>query len=198
MAFLCGGAKPACPAYGTITGTLTAADVSVLPIGNADLVIPQGIAPGDFAGVLEAIQSGNSYVRRVLRMSIATQAAPPRESTSPSEAVRSSLKSPTTARVSTPRTTAKIRSRSVSALVGCANESRNSVGAWKFPVAFSGSPSRRWCLSRQPWVIRAPTLHPIDASPQGQVAFASRGLLELPLGQPIDEENLAKSSRRRL
>jgi hypothetical protein len=62
MVFLCGGAKPACPASGTITGTLTAADVSVLPVGNADSVIPQGIAPGDFAGMLEAIQSGNSYV----------------------------------------------------------------------------------------------------------------------------------------
>ena len=62
MVFLCGGAKPACPASGTITGTLTAPDVSVLPVGNADSVLPQGIAPGDFAGVIEAIHSGNSYV----------------------------------------------------------------------------------------------------------------------------------------
>ena len=62
MVFLCGGAKPACPASGTITGTLTAADVSVLPATNGDSVIPQGIQPGDLAGLLDAIRSGNSYV----------------------------------------------------------------------------------------------------------------------------------------
>lgn len=62
MVFLCGGAKPACPASGTVTGTLTAADVSVLPSTNTDSVIPQGIQPGDLAGLLAAIRSGNSYV----------------------------------------------------------------------------------------------------------------------------------------
>jgi hypothetical protein len=45
MVFLCGGAKPACPASGTTTGTITAADVSVLPATNGDSVIPQGIQP---------------------------------------------------------------------------------------------------------------------------------------------------------
>lgn len=62
IVFLCGGAKPACPASGTITGTLTAADVSVLPASNGDSVIPQGIQPGNFAGLVEAIRSGNTYV----------------------------------------------------------------------------------------------------------------------------------------
>ena len=62
MVFLCGGNKQACPASGTVTGTITAADVSTLPANNADSVIPQGIQPGDLAGVLEAIRSGNSYV----------------------------------------------------------------------------------------------------------------------------------------
>lgn len=62
MVFLCGGPKAACPTSGTVTGTITAADVSVLPATNGDSVIPQGIAPGDLAGMLEAIRSGNSYV----------------------------------------------------------------------------------------------------------------------------------------
>ncbi len=62
IVFLCGGAKPACPADGTITGTITAADVSVLPATNADSVIPQGIQPGNFAALLKAIRSGNGYV----------------------------------------------------------------------------------------------------------------------------------------
>lgn len=62
MVFLCGGAKPSCPASGTVTGTLTSADVSVLPATNGDSVIPQGIQPGDLAGMLEAIRSGNTYV----------------------------------------------------------------------------------------------------------------------------------------
>jgi hypothetical protein len=60
--FLCGGAKPACPASGTVTGTITAGDVSVLPATNSDSVIPQGIQPGDLAGLLKAIQRGDTYV----------------------------------------------------------------------------------------------------------------------------------------
>ncbi|HUA97468.1 MAG TPA: CHRD domain-containing protein [Terracidiphilus sp.] len=60
--FLCGGPKPACPASGTVTGTITAADVSVLPATNGDSVIPQGITPGDMAGLLTAIRTGNAYV----------------------------------------------------------------------------------------------------------------------------------------
>jgi hypothetical protein len=60
--FLCGGAKPACPASGTITGTITAADVSVLPVTNGDSVIPQGIQPGDLAGLIKAIRRGDTYV----------------------------------------------------------------------------------------------------------------------------------------
>jgi CHRD domain-containing protein len=62
MVFLCGGQKAACPASGTVTGTLTAADVSTLPASNGDSVIPQGIQPGDLAGMLKAVRSGNSYV----------------------------------------------------------------------------------------------------------------------------------------
>ncbi len=62
MVFLCGGAKPACPASGTISGTLTAADVSTLPATNSDSVIPQGIQPNDLAAMLSAIRSGNTYV----------------------------------------------------------------------------------------------------------------------------------------
>jgi hypothetical protein len=62
MVYLCGVKKPACPASGAVTGTLTAADVSVLPATNGDSVIPQGIPPGDFAGLLKAIRSGNAYV----------------------------------------------------------------------------------------------------------------------------------------
>jgi CHRD domain len=62
MVFLCGGPKPACPASGTVSGTITAADVSVLPATNGDSVIPQGIAPGDLAGLLTAIRTGTAYV----------------------------------------------------------------------------------------------------------------------------------------
>jgi CHRD domain len=62
MVFLCGGAAQPCPASGTVTGTLTAADVSTLPTSNSDSVIPQGIQPGAFAAMLAAIRSGNSYV----------------------------------------------------------------------------------------------------------------------------------------
>jgi len=60
--FLCGGVKPACPASGTVTGTITAADVSVLPVTNGDSVIPQGIQPGDLAGLMRAIRHGDTYV----------------------------------------------------------------------------------------------------------------------------------------
>jgi hypothetical protein len=56
MFFFCGGGgKPACPAAtsGTITGTAAAADI----LGP----VAQGIAPGDFANVVRAIRTGNSY-----------------------------------------------------------------------------------------------------------------------------------------
>jgi hypothetical protein len=62
VVFFCGGPKPACPASGTVTGTITAADVSVLPVTNGDSVIPQGIQPGDLAGLIKAIRSGHTYV----------------------------------------------------------------------------------------------------------------------------------------
>ncbi len=57
IAFLCGGGgKPACPGptAGTVTGTITAADV----IGPAG----QGIAPGQFAELLTALDEGATYV----------------------------------------------------------------------------------------------------------------------------------------
>lgn len=55
MAFLCGGGgKPACPTEGTVTGTITAADV----VGPA----AQGIAPGEFAELLRAVDAGVTYV----------------------------------------------------------------------------------------------------------------------------------------
>jgi hypothetical protein len=56
MIFLCGGGgQPACPATteGTITGTITAANVT----GPA----AQGIAPGDLDSALEAVRNGLSY-----------------------------------------------------------------------------------------------------------------------------------------
>jgi len=56
ITFLCGGgSKPACPeaTSGTITGTITPADI----IGP----VAQGIAPGGFAAVVRAIETGNSY-----------------------------------------------------------------------------------------------------------------------------------------
>jgi len=62
MVFLCGGHKPACPASGVVTGTITASDVSVLPANNPDSVIPQGVHPGNFDALIEAILTGNSYV----------------------------------------------------------------------------------------------------------------------------------------
>src|SRR4029450_12707107 len=56
MIFLCGGGgQPDCPATteGTITGTITAANVT----GPA----AQGIAPGDLDSALEAVRNGLSY-----------------------------------------------------------------------------------------------------------------------------------------
>jgi CHRD domain len=56
MIFLCGGGgQPACPATtsGTITGTITAANVT----GPAN----QGIAAGDLDSALEAVRGGLSY-----------------------------------------------------------------------------------------------------------------------------------------
>jgi hypothetical protein len=56
-AFLCGGGgQPACPAAtsGTITGTITAANV----IGPAG----QGVTAGDFAKLIRAIRAGVAYV----------------------------------------------------------------------------------------------------------------------------------------
>lgn len=47
---------------GRITGTITAAGISVLPATNADSVIPQGIQPADLNGMLEAVRSGITYV----------------------------------------------------------------------------------------------------------------------------------------
>jgi len=42
--------------------TITAADVSVLPASNGDSVIPQGIQPGNLAGLIKAIHNGDTYV----------------------------------------------------------------------------------------------------------------------------------------
>jgi hypothetical protein len=56
IAFLCGGGgKPACPATGgTVTGTITAANV----VGPND----QGIEPGSFAELVRAIRASHTYV----------------------------------------------------------------------------------------------------------------------------------------
>jgi hypothetical protein len=62
IVFLCGGLKPACPASGTVTGTISANDVSVLPATNGDSVIPQGINPADLGALLTAIRSGDTYI----------------------------------------------------------------------------------------------------------------------------------------
>ena len=56
MIDLCGGDKPACPAMstaGTVTGTITPANVKPL--------LPQGIEAGNFAEAVRAIRSGNTY-----------------------------------------------------------------------------------------------------------------------------------------
>lgn len=53
-AFLCGGGgKPPCPASGTVTGTIVAADV----IGPAG----QGIGAGEIAELIAAIRAGRAY-----------------------------------------------------------------------------------------------------------------------------------------
>lgn len=60
MAFLCSNlgnaptGTPACPAEGTVTGTITAAQV----IGPAN----QGVAPGEFNELLRALRAGAAYV----------------------------------------------------------------------------------------------------------------------------------------
>jgi hypothetical protein len=58
LADLCGGTKPVCPPSGavpvTVTGTIVAADV--LPIPG------QGIAAGEFAELLRALNAGATYV----------------------------------------------------------------------------------------------------------------------------------------
>ena len=54
IAFLCGGGgKPACPANGTVTGTIMAANV----IGPAG----QGIAAGEFGELIRAMRNGATY-----------------------------------------------------------------------------------------------------------------------------------------
>lgn len=54
--FLCGGGgKPACPpGGGTVTGTISAADVLALP--------SQGLTAGDLASLVRAIRAGFAYV----------------------------------------------------------------------------------------------------------------------------------------
>ena len=52
-AFLCGGGKPACPASGTVTGTIDATNV-IGPVG-------QGIAAGELNELITAMQSGVTY-----------------------------------------------------------------------------------------------------------------------------------------
>jgi len=53
-AFLCGGgSKPPCPQSGTVTGTITAADV----VGPT----VQGIEPGSIAELIRAMRAGETY-----------------------------------------------------------------------------------------------------------------------------------------
>lgn len=54
VAFLCGSPKPACPASGTVTGTIVAADIQAVPA--------QGIAAGEIAEVIRAMKAGATYV----------------------------------------------------------------------------------------------------------------------------------------
>jgi CHRD domain len=53
------GGVPACPNSGTVTGTLTAVDVN--PPHDPEPVTGQGIAAGEFAGLLGAIEHGDAY-----------------------------------------------------------------------------------------------------------------------------------------
>jgi len=55
VVFLCGGSKPACPASGTVTGTLTEADIGA----TAE---DQGIAATELGELIEAIRSKAAYV----------------------------------------------------------------------------------------------------------------------------------------
>jgi hypothetical protein len=55
VAFLCGGGgKPDCPPSGTVSGTITAADIQAVPA--------QGIAAGDLTSVLRAMRAKRIYV----------------------------------------------------------------------------------------------------------------------------------------
>lgn len=54
LADLCGGTKPACPPSGTVTGTITAADIKAIP--------DQGIAATAFEDALRALRNGKTYV----------------------------------------------------------------------------------------------------------------------------------------
>jgi len=51
---------PACPGSGTVSGTLTPIDVN--PTDNPESVTGQGIATGNFAGLVSAIEHGDAYV----------------------------------------------------------------------------------------------------------------------------------------
>jgi CHRD domain len=53
VAFLCGSPKPACPASGTVTGTISAADIQAVPA--------QGIAAGEIDEVIRAMNAGAIY-----------------------------------------------------------------------------------------------------------------------------------------
>ncbi len=54
VAYLCGGGgKPACPASGTVTGTIAAADIQALTV--------QGIAAGEIGEVIAAMRAGYTY-----------------------------------------------------------------------------------------------------------------------------------------
>jgi CHRD domain len=54
------GGVPACPNSGTVTGTATAVDVN--PPNNPLPVTTQGIAPGDFAALIAAIEHDAGYI----------------------------------------------------------------------------------------------------------------------------------------
>jgi hypothetical protein len=50
---------PACPNSGTVTGTIMATDVD--PSGDPEPTDAQGITPGNFAGLIGAIENGEAY-----------------------------------------------------------------------------------------------------------------------------------------